>query len=120
MKFAFIASDLNDQSVEVACRVLDVSRSGYYAWRDRPASGQSQRRAELAVKIQAVHAGNRGVYGSPRICKALAAAGEHTVAKVMRASGLRAKINRKFVPRTTDSTHGQPIAANTLQRQFDA
>ena len=124
MKFAFIEEHLAEQPVEVACEVLDVSRSGYYAWKGRPQSPQSRRRAELAVKIQTVHTDNRGVYGSPRICKALSAQGErvseNTVARIMRGQGLRAKVKRKFVPRTTDSAHCQPVAPNVLDRQFDA
>lgn len=122
MKFAFIAQHLDEQPLEVACEVLEVSRSGYYAWQNRPVSPQSRRRAELATKIQAIHADNRGVYGSPRIFQALVAQGEpvceNTVAKVMRLQGLRAKVKRKFVPRTTDSAHEQPIAPNLLDRQF--
>ena len=124
MKFAFINEHLADHPVEVVCDVLEVSRSGYYAWKVRPQSPQRLRRIQLAKKIQAVHADNRRVYGSPRIFKALQAQGEHvsenTVAKIMRLSGLRAKVKRKFVPRTTDSTHCQPIAPNVLDRQFQA
>ena len=124
MKFAFITEHLSDLPVDTTCNVLKVSRSGYYAWRDRPASDQSRRRTTLAVKIRVVHADNRGVYGSPRVWKALKAAGEavscNTVAKVMRANGLRGKVKRKFVPRTTDSAHAQPIAPNVLDRQFTA
>ena len=124
MKFAFIAQHLSDQPVERACNVLEVSRSGFYAWRDRPASSHLRRRAELATKIQAIHADNRRVYGSPRIFKALRAQGEpvseNTVAKVMRSEGLRGKVKRKFVPRTTDSAHDRPIAPNVLDRQFQA
>ena len=124
MKFAFIAQHLEDQPLAVACEVLEVSRSGYYAWQHRPVSSQSRRRMELATKIQALHADNRGVYGSPRIFQALVAQGEpvceNTVAKVMRLQGLRARVKRKFVPRTTDSAHGQPIAPNLLDRQFQA
>jgi transposase InsO family protein len=78
----------------------------------------------LATKIQAIHADNRRVYGSPRIFKTLVARGEpvseNTVAKIMRIQGLRAKVKRKFVPRTTDSAHGQPIAPNVLDRQFQS
>jgi transposase InsO family protein len=124
VKFAFIKERLQDMPAEVACDVLEVSRSGYYAWLDRPQSGQGRRRRELAAKIQAVHADNRGVYGSPRVHKALKASGqsvsENTVAKVMRLQGLRAKAKRKFVPRTTDSAHGRPVAPNVLDRQFTA
>jgi putative transposase len=124
VKFAFIDEQLRDFPADVVCDVLEVSRSGYYAWRGRPHSARSQRRSALAAKIRVVHAQNRGVYGSPRVCKALKASGQHvcenTVAKLMRGEGLRAKAKRKFVPRTTDSDHRQPIAPNVLDRQFAA
>jgi transposase InsO family protein len=124
MKFAFIAEHLTPWPADVACSVLEVSRSGYYAWRERPISSRSKRRADLAAKIRVVHADNRSVYGSPRVWKALKADGErvsrNTVAKVMRSQGLRGKAKRKFVPRTTDSAHDRPIAPNVLDRQFAA
>ena len=124
MKFAFIQEHLNDVPVDVVCDVLEVSRSGYYAWRGRPQSGQSRRREALAAKVRDIHVDNRGVYGSPRVHKALKAAGQsvcqNTVAKLMRVEGLRAKAKRTFVPRTTDSAHAQPIAPNVLDRQFAA
>ena len=125
MKFRFIHQHLAEHyPLEVACEVLGVSRSGYYAWRDRPASARAKRREELAEKVRAVHEQNRGVYGSPRVFRALKARGErvseNTVAKVMRQRRIRAKSKKKFVPRTTDSTHGQPVAPNVLDRQFGA
>jgi len=124
VKFAFIRDHLLEYPVEVSCRVLSVSRAGYYAWRDRPASPRTIRRHVLAAKIAVVHQENRCVYGSPRICQALRAAGEqaceNTVAKVMRESGLCARKKKKFVPQTTDSGHGHPVASNLLDRQFSA
>ena len=125
MKFAFIEEHLSGRfPVEAACEVLWVSRSGYYAWRDRPASSRAKRREELAAKVRAVHEANRRVYGSPRVCAALRASGEgaceNTVAKVMRDNGIRAKAKRKYVPRTTDSAHDRPVAPNVLGRDFDA
>ena len=125
MKFRFIHEHLaGAYPLEVACEVLEVSRSGYYAWRDRPASARAERREELAEKVKAVHERNRGVYGSPRVCAALRASGEsaceNTVAKVMRERGIRAKTKKKFVPRTTDSAHERPVAPNVLDRQFGA
>jgi len=125
VKFRFIQEQLCSQfPLEVCCEVLEVSRSGYYAWRGRPAGARARRRQELAEKVKAVHEQNRGVYGSPRVHRALVAAGEkvseNTVAKVMKRQRIRAKSKRKFVPRTTDSGHGQPVAPNVLGRKFEA
>jgi putative transposase len=125
VKFRFIKEHLAaGYPLEVACQVLEVSRSGYYAWRDRPRSARAKRRAELAGKVKAVHQANRGVYGSPRVCAALRASGEraceNTVAKLMRDHGIRAKAKKKYVPRTTDSAHDRPVAPNVLGRDFDA
>jgi putative transposase len=124
VKFQFIQEHLRQFSIETVCEVLEVSRSGYYAWRDRPCSGQERRREELARKIQAVYQENRHVYGSPRVCRALQAQGEsvceNTVARVMRQHGIQAKSKKKFVPRTTDSLHDQPVADNLLNREFTA
>ena len=124
MKFAFMKEHLLEQfPVEAACEALAVSRSGYYAWLHRPKSARAQRRQELVEKIQAVYQDNRKAFGSPRVYRALAAQGEkaceNTVARVMREEGIRAKSKKKFVPRTTDSTHDRPVAANLLNRQFD-
>jgi putative transposase len=124
VKFSFIKEHLCLYPLKIVCRVLEVSRSGYLAWRRRPQSAQAKRRKELAVKIAAVHQENRGAYGSPRVCQALLAKGqsvsENTVAKVMRQCGIRAKTKRKFVPCTTDANHNQPVADNLLDRQFEA
>lgn len=125
MKFAFIEGHLAGQfPVGVCCDVLEVSRSGYYARRGRPAGARAKRREELAAKVKAVHRENREVYGSPRVFRVLKAGGEsvceNTVAKVMREQKIRARGKRKFVPRTTDSTHDRPVAENVLGRQFRA
>ena len=124
MKFAFIRDQLSAYPVKVSCRVLEVSRAGYYAWRDRPASPRQVRHQVLSARITVVHQENRCVYGSPRICRVLVSDGEqvceNTVAKVMRELRLRAKGKRKFVPQTTDSRHGHRVARNLLDRQFTA
>ena len=122
MKFAFIEQELTDYPVEMACEVLCVSRSGFYAWRKREPSVQECRREVLAAQIQVTYKANRCVYGSPRIHQALLAQGEkvceNTVAKCMRKLELKARIKRKYVPKTTDSDHGHRIAENVLDRQF--
>jgi putative transposase len=124
MKFAFIQSDLSEYPITLCCDVLEVSVSGYHAWRKRPISQRRQRAEKLVEKIQRVHRENRGVYGSPRVCQSLKSQGEtvcvNTVARVMKARKIRAKIKKKFVPRTTDSNHTQPVADNVLDRQFTA
>ena len=124
MKYAFIESDLRDYDVKRACRVLGVSGSGFYKWRVGQPSSRSRRQEDLAAKIQAAHAENRGVYGSPRIHQVLLARGErvclNTVARVMKERKIRAKTKKKYVPRTTDSAHNQPIAPNRLDRDFAA
>jgi transposase InsO family protein len=127
VKFAFIRDGLAGEfPVGVACAVLGVSRSGFYAWRDRPVSARAARLDDVAARVAAVHAEHRGVYGSPRVHAALAAAGGrerccvNTVAKVMRRERIRAKGRKAFVPRTTDSAHASPVADNLLARDFAA
>lgn len=125
MIFGFIEAELAaDYPLDVACEVLGVSRSGYYAWLGRPASGRATRREDLAAKIADVHRENRGVYGSPRVHRVLEAQGveacENTVADIMREREIRARAKRKFVPRTTDSEHGRPVVENVLDREFEA
>ena len=69
------SKNISDRTpLEIICQVLEVSRSGYYAWLERPESTRAKRREELAVKVKAIHQENRGVYGSPRVHQALAAA----------------------------------------------
>ena len=123
MRFAFIQQHAEEFPVDVMCEVLEVSRSGYYAWRDRPASSQAQRREELVKRIQAAHAESQKNYGSPRIHRELRDQGiicsENTVARLMKDRGIRSKMHRRFVVQTTDSRHGHPIAENRLNQQFD-
>jgi putative transposase len=109
--------------VEVMCHVLEVSRSGYYDWLDRPAGPRQERRDRIVERIRQVHQDNRQVYGSPRVHRELADRGvrccENTVARLMRDQGVRARTARRFKVRTTDSTHGRPVAPNLLGRAFD-
>jgi len=124
VKFAFIKESLNEYPVDVCCDVLDVSRSGYYAWRDRPESAQKKRRELLATKVKTVFEENRSVYGSPRICEALRAQGEivnkKTIARSMKELEIQAKTKKRFVPSTTDSNHANPVVENVLDRDFSA
>ena len=124
MKFAWISDHRAAFPVGAMCRVLEVSKSGYYASLGRPPSARRRRRAALAAEVRAVHAENRGVYGSPRVHRALLARGEtvceNTVAKVMKDEHIAARRKPRFVPRTTDSRHDHPPAPNVLGRDFAA
>jgi len=124
VRFAFIREHRRTWPVGVMCRVLKVSRSGYYAWRGRKPSRRAGREEELIAKIRQVHEQSRGLYGYPRAHRALLIDGEvvsrNTVARLMRTAKIRAKIRRKYVPRTTDSRHGKPVADNVLKRDFAA
>ena len=125
MRFAFIDEHRRRWPVGAMCRVLRVARSGFYAWRKRRRpSPRDQRNEQLTARIRQVHEQNRQLYGSPRVHRALLARGErvcrNTVAKLMRRAQIRGKRRKRFVPRTTDSAHQQPVAANTLSRDFAA
>ena len=109
--------------MRLLCETLEVSPAGYYAWRDRSASVQQQRRDALLVEMRAIHAEVKGRYGSPRMHAELVARGQdcciHTVAKLMQENGMVSKTARQFRA-TTDSNHNLPVADNLLDRQFDA
>jgi len=101
---------------------MRVSPGGFYGWRGRPASLQSQRREALVEAIKTVHVEVKARYGSPRVHVELAARGRaccvNTVAKLMRQHGIAARARRKFRC-TTDSNHDRPVAENLLGRRFE-
>jgi putative transposase len=105
------------------CAVLDVSPSGYYAWRQRQPSARAGRDAVLQRQIATVHRINRGVYGAPRIHEELAEAGirigRKRVARLMRALGLQGVTRRKFVVTTQRDPHRRP-APDLVRRHFTA
>jgi putative transposase len=124
VKFAFVQEHRRRWPVGTTCGVLKVSRSGYYRWRNRKPSARQLRQEQLLEKIRIAHLENQELYGSPRVHRALLIDGErvsrNTVAKLMRQAKIRARTRRKFVPRTTDSRHHQPVARNLLARDFEA
>jgi len=105
------------------CRVLEVSRSGFYAWLGRSPSARKKADAQLATKIAAVHKKSRETYGSPRVHFELHESGTRVgrkrVARLMQENGIQARRKRRF-RRTTDSKHSNPIAPNLLERCFEA
>jgi len=123
VRFAWIAAERAEFTVQQCCRTLRVSPSGFYAWQQRPASARARRDAQLRVHIRASHTQSRRAYGRPRIWKDLHEAGERVsekrVARLMREEGLRGRVRKRFRS-TTMSEHDQPIAPNVLARQFAA
>jgi transposase InsO family protein len=103
------------------CEHFGVSPSGYYAWKKRDDSEKEADKLSLVRKIEEIHMGSRGTYGSPRVFNVLKGLGESCsekkVAKLMKENGIRAKTKRKFRV-TTDSKHNLPVAPNLLQRNF--
>jgi transposase InsO family protein len=122
VKFAFMRDHRDRFDTDLMCRVLGVAPAGFYAWADRPESPRARRARALSEEIRVVHTDSRGIYGHRKVAGALRARGRKvnrkTVARLMAAAGLRSKVRRKFRVRTTDSNHGNPVAANTLARRF--
>ena len=102
------------------CRVLVVSRAGYYAWQQRPPSVHAQVDSQLRVAIRAIHGASRGRYGSPRIHRVLQAqqwrCSRKRVARLMRLDGVRGTRGRRY--RVTTRADGTPPAPNRLARRF--
>ncbi len=123
MKYFFIKNLSSRHAVEKMCKLLKVSRSGYYAWRSRGKSSRALANESLLVRIKESYIRGRSVYGSPRITSDLRDAGiicsRNRVARLMRISKIRAKTKRRFKV-TTDSKHKLPIAPNLLARDFTA
>jgi transposase InsO family protein len=123
VKCAFIAAKMAAFPITVLCRVLDISRAAFYAWVDRPPSSHSLEDQKLALLVREAFERSRRTYGCPRIHAELAAQGVHVsrkrVARIMRQEGLRARPRKRFKC-CTDSNHDQPVAANILDRKFEA
>jgi putative transposase len=122
VKFDAIEAEKANYSVALMCRVLEVSRAGYYASRRRPESERAKANRQLSTKIHAVYETSRRTYGSPRVYLELRdgghEAGRHRVARLMRSEGLVARKKKRFRV-TTQSNHSEPIARNVLARNFE-
>lgn len=130
MKFAFIHEHLHHAvgwTVETLCRVIEVTRSGFYAWRtsrQRAATARQSAQARRRKRIGQVFEEHKHRYGAPRIHAQLLKEGlccdVKTVAADMKAMGVFALKNKAFRVTTTNSNHGFPIAPNRLDRDFTA
>ena len=123
MRYSFIRQHRQRFRIAAMCRVLRVSPSGYYAWRDRPQSPHGQANRRLLAQIKAVHAYSRKTYGRRRIHAQLRrdglACSRNRVARLMQQHGVAAHFRRRFRA-TTDSKHTFPVAPNRLNRNFQA
>jgi putative transposase len=123
MRFRFILVEKAEHSVTILCRCLRVTRSGFYAWQRRPESrhARDDRRLKVLVRVSFDESQHR--YGSPRVHEDLLEQDEHVsrkrVVRLMQEDGLVARLRKRF-KHTTMSDHDQPVAANLLDRQFEA
>lgn len=108
----------SEYDLTLLCTVLEVSRSGFYAWRRSKPSARQQANTVLLEEMQALRQGPERCYGSPRMTRELQSRGhpcsENRIARLMQGHGLRAQAPPRFVPRTTDSNHDLPVAPNRL------
>jgi len=122
MIYSFIKSERNTHKVTTLCRVMGVSRSGYYEHIGKPASKRSKEDSELTEQILDIHHKSHKTYGKRRVQKYLArqgrAVGLERVSRLMRQANIQAKATRRFKT-TTDSNHNERISPNTLDRQFE-
>ena len=123
MRYQFIQQHTGQFPTVALCRVLQVTRSGYYAWKGREPSKRHKQNQALLSQIRTFFARSKQTYGSPRIWEDLQEAkicgGKQRVARLMRQAGLRAVVAPHFRV-TTESKHALPVAENLLERDFGA
>ena len=124
MRFAFIRAQRANHSVTALCRVLNVTRAGYYAFAARPPSSRVLDETRLHEQVRQVFQENRGRYGSPRVLRKLrrdgVAVGKRRVERAMRAMGLIARRRRCARVTTTKANSAHPVERNVLDRNFSA
>jgi putative transposase len=121
MRFEFILAEKANFPVEMMCRLLLVSSSGFYAWCRRPESARRSEDAKLTVAIAVAHERSRRTYGSPRVHAELRSQGTRVsrkrIARIMRQQGLAGRLRRRF-RRTTEVDPALAVAPNVLDRNF--
>ena len=121
MRYQFIDDHRDEFPATRMCKVLKVSRSGYYAWRTRPVSKREMANRELADQIEAVYNDSDGTYGSPRIHRELQAqgvvCGKNRIARLMMLRRLCAKQHKRYRS-TTKRNRAHRAAPNLLKRNF--
>jgi putative transposase len=123
MRFQFIENHRDEFPVKLMCKVLEVSTSGYYAWRGRPPSEREMANRALTAKIKEEFEKSGETYGSPRIYRVMRKLGllcsQNRVARLMHAAGLKAKQTRRYKS-TTKRNKADRAAPNILKRDFSA
>lgn len=124
-RYQFIDQHRDRYPLARLVHTLDVSRSGFYEWRERPISSRAQRREALAEQVQETFIEFDGIYGSRKIAEELVQRDvqicRNTVAGLMREKNLQSKAQRRrSFTVTTDSNHAEPIVPNVLERNFAA
>jgi len=121
--FRLIDAEKASYPIAMLCRMLGVSKSGYYAWRSRPPSKRSREDATLTKKIREIYGRSRQTYGYPRVHAELRSlgvrCGRRRVARLMRAAGLRGCMRGKK-RRTTRRDPWAAPAPDLLHRDFVA
>jgi putative transposase len=126
MKYAWIHEHRDSFPVTAMCRVLKVSRSGYYCSVGRRPSARAVRRERIQQTVTRLHCDSHGIYGSVKIARQmrqderLESACRNTVARAMRDLGLSSRVKKSFTPTTTKSDPTKRPAPNVLNRDFTA
>lgn len=126
MKYAWITKHRDSFPVAVICELLNVSRSGYYDWLDRPLSPRACRTAKIRESVRQVFEEQHAIYGPTKIAQELLQRGEletvcrNTVSQAMQEMGLKSRVSKAFTPTTTKSDPSKKPAPNVLDRQFTA
>ena len=121
MKYRCIDRHRKQYPIRMMCRALNVSRSGYYAWLNRPESQRAQQDRILIPLISQIHSNSKGTYGAPRVQAELKAQGYHygvhKISRLMRLADIKGIPKRRFkVARQT--LHNIKAAKNLLQQDF--
>jgi Transposase and inactivated derivatives len=122
VKYACIRLYRQAFSLSTMCRMLGVSRAGFYAAERRQPSARSKENEVLAALITTIHQNSRQTYGSPRIHQEVREGGwkcgRQRIVRLMREAGLRARTRLRWRPQTTNSKHGLSVPDNVLNRRF--
>ncbi|MCP3921647.1 MAG: IS3 family transposase [Desulfobacterales bacterium] len=122
LRYQFIDTERKTYPLILLCKVMKVSRSGFYSWKSRGKSRRQKERERLIPKVKEIHRQTKGSYGARRIAEELESQGESCkrtkAATLMNLAGIEAKQKKKFKA-TTDSKHNLPIAPNLLNRNFE-